>query len=462
MTSKFKDERNRNLEGCQRWYLLGILSSLLILARKCEGYIPSLASKTYNTKNERIKVSASSSPVESVDAVQKKAKFGFSHTLAILTFPKTAIDKIANEYILERAIAATKTSGKLSVVLRCRDNMPHRTPLNELCSFIGEVYSHAWDIAVEKIESEYLPTLEELTSLEKPQPRNLPLLDVVVYPQSLPNAAPEHWIYHRLDLDCICGANDMMGWHSTSASEIPYVNQPGAGKGGLQSHVDAVNADRHHRGLKPVHALQVELPDGGRPHPDVLFLEDDRNPPQQMDPDTLPQQDMSLGLLGGARLDDGSLFQHVCVGGTFDGMHYGHRKLLTLAVASVDPQGGRLVVGVTTDEMLQHKELAEFIPPLKERMQCLTTFLDALAPGLKNRRKVVPIYDEMGPTATDATIDALVLSHETLPNGHRLNQKRIQNGLSKLKLLCTRRTEQNSMSSTALRRLKEIKTSPTT
>jgi phosphopantetheine adenylyltransferase len=43
------------------------------------------------------------------------------------------------------------------------------------------------------------------------------------------------------------------------------------------------------------------------------------------------------------------------VGGTFDGLHFGHRKLLTLAMSSVNPVTGRLLVG-GGGEMLKKKE----------------------------------------------------------------------------------------------------------
>lgn len=100
-------------------------------------------------------------------------------------------------------------------------------------------------------------------------------------------------------------------------------------------------------------------------------------------------QDESLGILGGVRIGDKSLFQSVCVGGTFDGMHYGHRKLLTLAVSSVDPNSGSLLIGVTSDEMLTTKKLSRLIPPLSERIDGVRKFMDKLAPGLKNRMKIV-------------------------------------------------------------------------
>ena len=165
-------------------------------------------------------------------------------------------------------------------------------------------------------------------------------------------------------------------------------------------------------------------------------------------------------LLGGARISSSSLYNSVAVGGTFDGMHYGHRKLLSLAVSSVEPRTGKLLIGVTEDDMLRSKSFRELIPPLEERIRGVRDFVENLAPGIKNRMRIVPIDDAYGPPgSTDGKLndfDALVLSHETLLTGKRLNEHRVKNlEMEPLTLLCTRRTEPHGMSSTALRRMKK-------
>ena len=264
----------------------------------------------------------------------------------------------------------------------------------------------------------------------------------------------------------------------------------GDGSGGLDAHVDAVNADRTHRGLNPVAALHVDpWPVGAGVTDDesVVFLEDsdgenDRRwerarqeagvaeaeeeaaPPPPPPPPPLspaPSSDTGAGgLLGGARVPDRSLYRSVAVGGTFDGMHYGHRKLLSLAVSSVRPGTGKLLIGVTADSMLGSKSFRDLIPPLDERVRGVRDFVESLAPGLKNRMRVIPIDDAYGPPGSpDPALndfDALVLSHETLPTGKKLNEHRAKNlGMEPLALLCTRRTEPHGMSSTALRRMRK-------
>lgn len=254
-----------------------------------------------------------------------------------------------------------------------------------------------------------------------------------------------------------------------------YSSKEGQGAGGLQEHVNAVNAERGLKGLELLEALHVDdWPDGAEVagDPYVVFLEDEDaygkihvSSDEREVEDNVPSFG---GMFGGTAIPSSSLYSSVCVGGTFDGMHYGHRKLLTLAISSIQPINGRLLVGVTRDEMLSNKVFAECIPPLEIRISGVIEFLGNVAPGMKNRIRCVPINDEYGPPGQplDSKVypglvnnfDALVLSHETLPTGRKLNAYRAEVlGLEPLKLLCTQRTEPHGMSSTALRRMKTSK-----
>ena len=384
-------------------------------------------------------------------ATQEGQKKQYKHTLAILAMPSTSTDKIANEAILNQAVEHTQ---KLSVVLRADGKNPS---LARLRQYVGEVYSTLWDVAMDQQGSA----------------SGDGFCDVVVYPQNLPNAAPEQWINHAPDLDSVCSHDTICGWVSESAlgRGLAYKSIPGQGVGGLDAHVMALNADRAQRDLKPVQAIHVDpWPLGAsaslQQANHVVFLDDeplDQSSQLLMDMDDDLQlngndADDSCQLIGGVQVSSDCLFEQVAVGGTFDGMHYGHRKLLTLAVSSVNPVSGKLVVGVTVDQMLQKKAFADQIPNLQERMEGVRDFIYRLAPGIKNRVRLMPISDEYGPPGTveyGTNFDALVLSHETLDNGCKLNQHRISNlGLQPLALLCTRRTEPHGMSSTALRRRK--------
>lgn len=374
--------------------------------------------------------------------------------------PETSLDKIANEAVIETVLPETR---KLSIALRCcRGNAPSCAALR---SYVGEIYSQLWDCALQMDDCAHEP--------------NPVLPDVVVYPQNLPNAAPESWIDIQPDLDCVCSHDEIVGWSSVGdgCRGLAHARQPGDGVGGLDEHVSNVNAERRHRRLPPVRALHV--PHFGtvqRAAAEVVFLDDEEEAENEkdmiltgeddqacevVDEDDddnmlLNEEDDEPGLFLSGAAATAHLYDNVCVGGTFDGMHFGHRKLLTLAVSSVSPVTGSLLVGVTVDAMLRHKTLAEYIPTFRERCQGVKDFLYRLAPGMKNRVSVVPIEDSFGPPGKAGRhFDALVLSHETLETGYLLNQHRTAVlHLPPLKLLCTRRTEAHGMSSTALRRLR--------
>jgi phosphopantetheine adenylyltransferase len=430
----------------RRW-----LSLLPILAVTLSGTVQgftttSVATATVRTTKQR---QSTSSPAcySSIRSRCHTHKDDFQHTLAILSMPTTSTDKIANEAILDKAVQHTR---KLSVVLRCQGGDRSQQPsLARLRRYVGEVYSSLWDVAMATGDPYFC--------------------DVVVYPQNLPNAAPESWIHCAPDLDSVISHDSICGWVSESAMGrgVRYQQREGDGMGGLDNHVSAMNADRAYRELPPVVAIHVDpWPPGAstswQTNHQVAWLddeEDDDDVTQATDDEaTNGDVEESFSFLGGATIPKECLFENVAVGGTFDGMHYGHRKLLTLAVSSVNPRSGRLMVGVTVDDMLKHKSFSEEIPKIKERIDGVRDFVYRLAPGIKNRVKFRAIDDAYGPPGTveeGKDFDALVLSHETLDNGARLNEHRTKElGLKPLTLLCTRRTEPYGMSSTALRRRK--------
>lgn len=406
--------------------------------------------------------------------------------------PHSASARIANEAILETAISVT--TNRLSVVLRTNTGGSNsitgeghsNVSLTQLRRYAGEIYSMAWDAALGLDERENGLGDESKSGdgiPAGPIASGGKLLDLIVYPQNMPNTPPEGWIDLRPDLTCICSHDSITGWVSSDlyagGSGREYASRKGQGTGGLREHVNAVNAEREFKGLVPLEVLHVDdWPDGAEVtgDPNVVFLEDEHafervgrgGVTHGRWEDEGSGGPSGGGLVGGAAVPPSSLYSSVCVGGTFDGMHYGHRKLLTLAVSSVQPVSGRLLIGVTRDEMLTHKAFAESIPSLEERVAGVLEFVGELAPGMKNRVRCVPISDEYGPPGQPKgtevypglknDFDALVLSHETLPTGRKLNAYREEVlGLAPLKLLCTQRTEPHGMSSTALRRMRTSK-----
>lgn len=155
----------------------------------------------------------------------------------------------------------------------------------------------------------------------------------------------------------------------------------------------------------------------------------------------------------------------VAVGGTFDHLHAGHKLLLTMTALVLDPrsiQGACLTIGITGDELLRSKMFREQLEDFPERQLAVQEFLlgilglislshvldnaqhvestsshgrevhNALKSGLTI--KYVEIFDACGPTITEETISALVISAETRGGGQVVNNKRGEKGWSALEV----------------------------
>ncbi len=141
-------------------------------------------------------------------------------------------------------------------------------------------------------------------------------------------------------------------------------------------------------------------------------------------------------------------FTKVAVGGTFDHMHAGHRKLLAVAAAATAADG-ELLIGVTGPALLRNKKHASTLQSYAEREGAVKDFLRRIAPGL--RFVTAQLHEPGGAAATDASFEAIVVSTETVGGGRWINARRAERGFPPLALLAIARRNNTLQSSTWLR-----------
>lgn len=152
-------------------------------------------------------------------------------------------------------------------------------------------------------------------------------------------------------------------------------------------------------------------------------------------------------------------YKVVCLGGTFDHLHPGHKLLLSaatllLGIPSTPESPCRFIIGVTGDEMLKNKKFAEYVQPWDVRAQGVLEFLRAVidhpasaAPAFASEGEgrlvasfrggavvveCVVFQDLYGPTISVEEIEALVVSGETREGGKAVNDKRREQGWREL------------------------------
>ncbi|ADP76827.1 cytidyltransferase-related domain protein [Methanothermus fervidus DSM 2088] len=119
------------------------------------------------------------------------------------------------------------------------------------------------------------------------------------------------------------------------------------------------------------------------------------------------------------------MYRYVAVGGTFDKLHIGHKRLLQTAFKI----GKKILIGVTSDEFASKK--GSDVDPYNLRVKNLKKFLSKY----KGRYELKKLNDRYGPTIYDEKIDAIVVSRETEATAHEINKIRKIKGMKKLDII---------------------------
>lgn len=115
----------------------------------------------------------------------------------------------------------------------------------------------------------------------------------------------------------------------------------------------------------------------------------------------------------------------ICIGGTFEYLHKGHRALLDRAFSIGKP----VCIGLTTDDFASASRKREVIP-YEKRKRALESYLKEK--GCSDY-KIFPLDDKYGDTIEEKYTD-IVVSEETVKVAEEINEIRMKNGLKPLKI----------------------------
>lgn len=123
------------------------------------------------------------------------------------------------------------------------------------------------------------------------------------------------------------------------------------------------------------------------------------------------------------------MFNLAGLGGSFDHLHKGHKLLIKTALKIAE----KIVIGLTTDELLKDKKYSSKIQSYEKRKDVLIAYLEDL--GDKERAEIVPLKEPYGPPIREEKYEALVVSQETYETALKMNEIREEKGFPPLILV---------------------------
>lgn len=121
-------------------------------------------------------------------------------------------------------------------------------------------------------------------------------------------------------------------------------------------------------------------------------------------------------------------YEIVCVGGTFNVLHKGHKALLSKAFEI----GDFVKIGVTSDQMASNTRGKVTINPYEKRKGELVEWLNTM--GYEGRYEIEVLNDPYGSAITDESCEAIVVSSETMLVAEKINSIRKDRGLKSLEI----------------------------
>ena len=124
-----------------------------------------------------------------------------------------------------------------------------------------------------------------------------------------------------------------------------------------------------------------------------------------------------------------AIFSTVALGGTFDVLHKGHRRLLRQAFKI----GRFVIIGISSDEFARALHKPHKVDPFSVRQAELERLLSRWR--VLNRARIVELNNRYGPTVTTNEVKALVVSRRTIGAAYEINSKRRSKGIRPLEIV---------------------------
>ena len=121
-------------------------------------------------------------------------------------------------------------------------------------------------------------------------------------------------------------------------------------------------------------------------------------------------------------------FSKVCLGGTFDQIHLGHKSLLEMAFSTSD----EVIIGLTSDQRANLGRVNQVLHTYEERYINLDDFLRKT---FSEKYSIVKLNDVWGPGIFDKDLEAIIVSEETNDVAIEMNKNRKLKNLGELEVI---------------------------